>query len=150
MIGGAMSQAAQRLLIEVGLAAAAPLPAPVKWTDLFESDGSRWAAARTENRAYVRTRGRFTRSEAQAACAGPHQQSDGWTLPSSAELGELLSQDQAGDRFWLRAPEMQAYLDQEDGPRGSVWLIRTEAQASATPLDLICVRANAGARDEAR
>lgn len=145
MIGQSISHGSQILVMTAALAAAADSVAPVKWTDLFEPDGRRWAAARTDSRAYVWTRGHFTRSEAEAACAGTHQRREGWTLPTSAELREVLARDQAGDRFWLRAPELLAYLDQDEGSDGPV--IRTEAKASATPLDLICVRAESGGRD---
>jgi len=147
MIGQPMGRGSQLLMMTASLAAAAHSPAPVRWTDLFEPDGSRWAAARTDSSAYVWTRGHFTRSEAEAACAEPHQRSEGWKLPTSEELRAVLSRDQAGDRFWVRAPGTQAYLDQDEGPNGPVWLIRTEAKASATPLDLICVRAGPGVHD---
>lgn len=152
MIGQMISYSSQLLQMVVmasGWAAATHSTASVPWTDLFEADGSRWAMVRTEGRTYIWRRGYFTRTEAELACAGTHRSTEGWTLPTADELGEVLSPDMAGDRFWVLVADTQAYLDQDEGPNGTMWVMRTEVKGAQTPLDVICVRSEDGARDEA-
>lgn len=137
-----MSLTAYLLALAAGFAGPDRSTAPVEWQSLFETDGSRWAAAQVGERAYIWTRGHFTRGEAETACSGTHQGKADWRLPSAEELGEVLSRDQTGDRFWLAAPAMQARLEQDSADGGERWIIRSDlTDLRPSSIDLICVRA---------